>query len=91
MKTTYLFAAAAIATFAAFGAHAGEAEYSQNSQNFSSTRTAADVQAEALKPVRITNGGTGYVGQTDSAKSSASVRTEGAMAARAGTTSRGEM
>jgi hypothetical protein len=60
-----LIAVTALAGFAAFGAHAfqGEANNLQP-QPFQSMRSRADVRAEALKPVQITNGGTGVAKPT---------------------------
>lgn len=91
MKTTQLFAVAAFSALAAFGAHADEADGSQYTVQVQSTRSAAEVRAEAANPVRITNGGTGYIGLTQSATSSAAVKLEGAQSARAGQTSKGEI
>jgi len=91
MKTTHLFAITAFAAFAAVGAHADEADGSQYATKVMSSRSAAEVRAEARNPVRITNGGTGYIGLTNSATSSAAVKAEGAQSARAGATSKGEI
>ena len=91
MKTTHLFAVTAFATLAAFGAHADEADGSQFGITVQSTRAAAEVRAEAMSPVRISNGGTGYIGLTNSATSSAAVKAQGAQSARAGQTSKGEI
>jgi len=91
MKTTHLFAITAFAAFAAAGAHADEADASQFSVKVQSTRGVAEVRAEAMNPVRISNGGTGYIGLTNSATNSASVKAQGAQSARAGQTSKGEI
>jgi hypothetical protein len=91
MKTSSLLALATLAATASFGAHADEADGSQYGTKVMSTRSAAEVRAEAMNPVRITNGGTGFIGLTNSATSAATVRAQGAQAARAGETSRGEI
>jgi hypothetical protein len=91
MKTTQLLAIAAFAGVAAFSAHADEADGSQYPLKFNSTRAAADVKAEAMNPVRITNGGTGFVGVTMSNVSAQAVRDEAIQSARRGETTRGEM
>ena len=91
MNATKLFAATAFATLAAFGAHADEADGSQYSVKVMSSRSAAEVRAEATNPVRITNGGSGYIGLTNSAVSPAAVKAQGAQSARAGQTSKGEI
>lgn len=91
MNATKLFALTIFAGFAAFSAHADEADASQYSIQFNSTRSAADVRMEATAPVRISNGGTGYIGLTQSAVSAASVKAEAIAAARSGQTTRGEI
>ena len=83
----------AIAAFAtvSFGAvHADEADGSDRALNFTSTRSAADVRAEAAMPVRITNGSTGFIGVTSSSVSRAEVRAQAAEAVRTGRISQGE-
>lgn len=90
MKTTKLFAVTALATLA-FAAHANEAGGSQYSIQFNSMRASADVRAEALNPVRISNGGTGFIGVTNSGTSPAAVKAEAVKAVRAGQTSKGEI
>ena len=60
-----LIAVAAIAGFAAMGAQAFQGE--QNPlppQPFQSTLSRAEVQAQAMNPVKITNGGTGATART---------------------------
>ena len=91
MKTSCLLALATLAATAAFGVHADEADGSQHGAKVMSTRSAAEVRAEALNPVRISNGGTGFVGLSNSAVSPDSVKAQGAQAARAGETSKGEI
>ncbi|RZJ25328.1 MAG: DUF4148 domain-containing protein [Haliea sp.] len=91
MNTTRLLTIAAFSAFAAFGAHADEADASQYGVKVQSTRAAAEVRAEAMNPVRISNGGTGYIGLTNSATTSAAVKAQGAQSARAGQTSKGEI
>ena len=88
MKTNRLLALATLAAVTAFSAHADEADGSQYSIKYNSTRSVAEVRAEAANPVRISNGGTGFIGLTNSSVSSAAVK---AQAARAGQTSKGEI
>lgn len=90
MKATHLFAIAALA-FAAAGAHADEADGSQYGVKVQSTRSLAEVRAEAMNPVRISNGGTGYIGLTQSGVSADAVKAQAVQSARTGMTSRGEM
>jgi hypothetical protein len=92
MNTTHRIIA--LAAFAALGtsfAHADEADGSQYGIQVQSTRSAAEVRAEARNPVRISNGGTGVIGLTDSRSSTQTIRQQGAQEARAGNTSRGEI
>lgn len=91
MNTTRLLTIAAFSTLAAFGAHADEADGSQYGIKVQSSRSVAEVRAEAMNPVRISNGGTGFIGLTNSATSSAAVKAQGAQSARAGQTSKGEI
>ncbi|MBI2772746.1 MAG: DUF4148 domain-containing protein [Burkholderiales bacterium] len=88
---TQLIAIAALATLSAFAAHADEADGSQRGLMFNSTRNAAEVQAEARMPVRISNGSTGFIGVTQSAVKAADVKAQAAAAVRTGQTSRGEI
>lgn len=93
MNTTRNLAIASLAIFAAFTAApamADEADASQFVQRTTVSRSVADVKAEARNPVQITNGGTGFIGVTQSAVSTATVKSEGIMSARSGQTSRGE-
>jgi hypothetical protein len=90
MKATHLFAISALA-FAAFGAHADEADGSQMGIKVQSTRSVAEVRAEAMNPVRISNGGTGFIGLTNSGVSAEAVKAQAVQSARTGMTSRGEM
>jgi hypothetical protein len=90
-RTTRLIAITAFAALSGFAAHADEADGSQRALSFTSTRSAAEVKAEAAMPVRITNGGTGFIGVTQSGVSRDSVKAQAAMAARSGQTSRGEV
>ena len=75
----------------AAAAHADEADGSERALSFTSTRSAADVRAEALTPQRITNGGTGFIGVTSSGVSRAEVRSQAAAAVRSGRISQGEI
>ena len=91
MKTNQLFAVAALATLAAFGAHADEADGSQKALQFSSTRSVAEVRAEAMTPNKISNGSTGFVGVTRSGVDRTAVRAEAVSALRNGQISQGEI
>ena len=94
MNTQRFFSLATVAAFstlAAFGVHADEADGSQYSIKTTSVRSAAEVRAEALSPVRISNGGTGFIGVTDSGARSAAAKAQTAQSARAGQTSKGEI
>ena len=91
MKTTRLIAISALAVLSTFAVHASEADGSERSLVFTSTRSAADVKAEAAMPVHITNGGTGFIGMTSSAISRDTVRLQAANAARSGTIPHGEI
>ena len=93
MKTTKLFAVAALSAFAAFGAHADEADGSQFSVTVTSTRSAAEVKAEALNPIKIkiSNGSTGFVGVTQSGLQRDAVRAQAISALRNGEIPQGEI
>lgn len=91
MKTTQLFAVAAFSALAAFGAHADEADGSQFAVQFNSTRSVAEVRAEALTPVKISNGGTGFVGVTTSGLERSVVRAKAIAALRNGEIPQGEI
>ena len=91
MKTTKLFA---VTAFAAFGAHADEADSSQFAIQFNSTRSVAEVRAEALNPVKISNGSngsTGFIGVTNSGLERSIVRSQAISALRNGEIAQGEM
>lgn len=91
--STRIFGACAFSILASFGAHAAQGE-GLNAPEFApafvSTASVADVRAGALMPIRISNGGTGFIGVTHSGVSAASVRAEAAMAVRSGLIPRGE-
>ena len=91
MKTTKLFAVAALSAFAAFGAHADEADASQFSVTVTSARSAAEVKAEALNPIKISNGSTGFVGVTQSGLQRDTVRTQAISALLNGEIPQGEI
>jgi hypothetical protein len=91
MKTTQLFAVAAFSTLAAFGARADEADGSQFAVQFNSTRSVAEVRAEALTPVKISNGSTGFVGVTNSGLERSAVRAKAIAALRNGEIPQGEI
>lgn len=90
-STTRLIAISAFAALSAFAAHADEADGSERVLSFHSSRSVAEVRAEAAMPVHITNGGTGFIGVTRSAVSRADVRAQAAAALRAGRISQGEI
>jgi hypothetical protein len=91
--TSRLLAVSALSVLASFGAHAAQGE-GANAPEFAtpfvSTATAADVKAGALMPQRISNGGTGFIGVTQSGVTAAAVRQEAAIAVRSGQIPRGE-
>ena len=89
--TTRLIAISAFAALSAFSAHANEAEGSDRALTFNSTRSAAEVRAEAAMPVHITNGGTGFIGVTNSALTREAVKAQAVEAVRSGQISQGEI
>ena len=89
--TTRLIALAAFATLSTFAAHADEADGSERALTFNSTRSVAEVRAEALMPEHITNGGTGFVGVTNSVVTREAVKAQAVAALRAGRISQGEI
>jgi len=91
MKTTQLFAIAAFSTLAAFGAHADEADGSQSGIKFNSTRSVAEVRAEALNPLKTNNGSTGFIGVAKSGLDRDAVRAEAVSALRNGDIPQGEL
>ena len=90
--TSRILVASALSIFASVAAHAAQegANAPEFATPFVSTAAAANVNAGALMPVRITNGSTGFIGVTQSSVSRASVREELIMAVRSGQISRGE-
>lgn len=91
MKTTKLFAVAALSAFAAFAAHADEADGSQFAISVNSTRSVAEVKAEALNPVKISNGSTGFIGVTNSGLDRSTVHAQAISALRNGEIPQGEI
>ena len=89
--TTRLIALSAFTALSALSAHANEADGSERALTFNSTRTATAVKAEAALPVRITNGGTGFIGVTNSAITRESVKAQVAPAVRSGRIAQGEI
>ena len=91
--STRILGACAFSILASFGAHAAQGE-GANAPEFApafvSTASVADVKAGALMPIRISNGGTGFIGVTRSGVDAATVRAEAAMALRSGQIPRGE-
>lgn len=90
-STIRLIAISAFATLSAVAAHADEADGSDRALSFTSTRSAAEVRAEATMPHRITNGGTGFIGVTNSTVTREAVRAQAAAAVRSGRISQGEI
>jgi hypothetical protein len=90
-RTTRLIAISAFAALSAFAAHADEADGSDRALTFNSSRSAAEVRAEAAMPVHITNGGTGFIGVTHSALSRDTVRAQAIAAVRSGSIPHGEI
>lgn len=82
IATARLLALAAL-TILSSAARADEAEGSQYGIQFTSTRTVAEVRTEALKPVAITNGSTGFIGVLQSAVTPEEVKAEAVAATRA--------
>jgi hypothetical protein len=92
MKTsTLLTTASALAMLFAVPAHADEADGSDRALPFTSSRSVADVRAEASMPVRISNGGTGFIGIMNSPLTREAVRAQAAAAVKSGRTSKGEI
>jgi hypothetical protein len=92
MKTSTLFTtASALAMLFAFPAHADEADGSDRALAFTSSRSVADVKAEAAMPVRISNGGTGFIGVMNSGLTRESVSAQAAAAVKNGRISKGEI
>ena len=91
MKNFSLLAIATAAILSSVAAHADEADGSQNVIRVMSTRSAAEVRAEAVNPVHVSNGGTGFIGVLNSGVSADAVKAQAIQSARTGQTSRGEM
>ena len=96
MNTKHLFGITTLAaaiSFSAFSAHAasGEVEGPLAPAPFQSTRSVADVRAEAMNPVRISNGGTGFIGLTQSTLTPEAVRAQARQSVRDGQFSKGEL
>ena len=82
---TKLVAIAALSGLAAFGAHAFQGEeYPLPPPPFQSVLSRATVQAEARRPVQISNGGTGVLVTGNGSVDRAAVRASAVAAARAG-------
>jgi hypothetical protein len=92
MKSSKLFAIAALATLTAVGAYAGEADSSQQfALQFNSTLDRATVQAEARHPLKVDEAGTGITTVTQSNTDRSAVRAAAVAAVRHGTTVQGEV
>lgn len=89
---TKLIAIAALSGFAAFGAHAFQGE--QNPlppQPFQSMQSRAAVANEALRPVQVSNGGTGVMVNGPSAVDRATVKSSALSITRQGAATYGEV
>lgn len=91
MQISKLLTITVFATFASFGAYADEANGTDRALQFTSTRTAAEVRAEALNPIKISNGSTGVFSLEGSSVDRMALRKETLMALREGKTSHGEI
>ena len=88
---TKIIAIAALSGFAAFGAQAYQGEENPlPPQQFKSMQSRASVQSEAVRPVNISNGGTGVMA-INSTADRARVRAAAVAATRDGTANYGEM
>lgn len=93
MNASKFFAVAALATVASFGAHADEADGSQFAVQFNSTRSVAEVRAEAT--AKVTNhsqepAGSRVLASVPSTTERAAVRAQAVEAVRLGQLPRGE-
>lgn len=91
MNASKLLSIAALSTLAAFGAHADDGDTSQHGYNFQSTRSVAEVRAEARNPIVITEGSTGVIELVKSTADRSALRAEAAAALRAGMLPSGEV
>jgi hypothetical protein len=91
MNATKLLSIAALSTLAAFGAHADDGDTSQHGYNFQSTRSVAEVRAEARNPIVFTEGSTGPVAVQATGVTRESVRAQAIAALREGDIPSGEM
>lgn len=87
--TTRLLAIAAL-TILSSAARAGEAEAPELATQFMSTRSVAEVRAEALRAMPIGNGSTGFIGVVQSGVSRDEVKAQTASAVSAGNLPHGE-
>ena len=90
MNATKLLSIAALSTLAAFGAHAEGGDNSQHGYNFQSTRSVAEVKAEARNPVVITEA-SGPTVLSGSSLTRETVRAQAIAAVREGDIPSGEM
>jgi len=91
MKSHQFAAIAALCAVPLMSAHADEADGSQHVLGFKSSISAAQVKAQARQADKISNGGTGFIGVTQSGLSREQVRTAAIEAQRQGRIPRGEM
>lgn len=91
MNAKQFAAIAALSAISVMSAHADEADSSQYALNFSSSSSSAQVKAQARHAEKISNGGTGFIGVTESGLSREQVRTAAIEAQRQGRIPRGEM
>jgi hypothetical protein len=93
MNASKFFAVAALATVASFGAHADDADGSQFAVQFNSTRSVAEVRAEAATKVANHSqepAGSRVLAIAPSTTERAAVRAQAAEAVRLGQLPRGE-
>lgn len=91
MKAHQFLAISALALLGSVNAHAEGGDNSQHGYNFQSTRTVAEVRAEARQPIQVTEASVGTVDKQMSTVQRAAVRSEAIMALRAGQISSGEI
>jgi hypothetical protein len=91
MNSRHFAAIAALGAVSLMSAHADEADGSQHVLRFNSTISSAQVKAQARHAEKISNGGTGFIGVTQSGLSREQVRTAAIEAQRQGQLPRGEM
>ena len=91
MKATQLLAISAFALLASANAFAEGGDNSQHGYNFQSTRSVAEVRAEALNPIHVSEASVGMDEKQMSTLQRADVRAKAIMALRSGQISSGEI